>query len=503
MKYFQLIVYSFLLFALTINAQEHDSLAIKIVDKEDVLHVFSETVYSNPSNYLNYRKYSLTEFKFANENLNRKSNLLQEGSNQRLFDISANAYQKLDGNKAVWGQAKYKQGKRENVQWNESADYDKIFPYVVADSIGGDIKYEHYRFEGGYVQQVSDFNIGVSGYYQAQVEYRKIDPRPKNVSSIFGFKIGGSRNFHDKIYVGINLDLEKYTQKHRMSFYNPLGSPTIYQLSGLGNYNSLLKGKRKDAYFEGWTYGVGVQLYEPQNKTWFLTAEARWFDFEKLLPEFYDLQVGKIRDSEYKLSLGKLFIQDNVQWGFSIDGISKERVGTENLFMVQSTTNYVKIGDAERYKFQSKMARLKGLWKYTLHENVYSLMPFIEYNQVTERYKTPYSKTDVSYLTYGISGQWLHSFKNKSIFTSAINFTSQQISKDKAIFSFSDSNAINQMLIANYKYQTTSNWSTTLKLRYDFPIPDIINAFVGFDFNYQHYSLGNNNGYLGSIGITF
>ena len=106
-------------------------------------------------------------------------------------------------------------------------------------------------------------------------------------------------------------------------------------------------------------------------------------------------------------------------------------------------------------------------------------------------------------MTYGLQGQWLHTFKNNSILTTRANWAVSNVTQDNAHFSFSNSNAINQMLLDNYKFQTSDNWTTTLNLRYSFPIPEIINAFVGLDYSYQHYSLGNNNSLLGSIGILF
>jgi hypothetical protein len=38
--------------------------------------------------------------------------------------------------------------------WNENADYDVIYPYVAADSIGGDMKFENYTFSGGYAKSL-------------------------------------------------------------------------------------------------------------------------------------------------------------------------------------------------------------------------------------------------------------------------------------------------------------------------------------------------------------
>lgn len=492
-----------MLFTLVIKAQSGDSLALKIADKEAATRVFQQALFQNPANYLNFRTYSLTEFYFEQNSTNNEAHLVQYGQGQHSFTVGANAYHKQDTNKAMWGKAMYKQGKRENVQWNESADYDTVFPYVVADSVGGTIQYEHYRFEGGYTQRLDSYTIGISGYYQAQMEYRKVDPRPKNITAFFGFEIGGTKTFNNKIVLGLNAGMEKYTQKHRMSFYNPIGFPTIYQLSGMGNYNSLLKGKRKEAYYEGWTYQVNLQLYEAQKRNWFLTADIKHFAFEKLLPEFYDLQASTAKDTEYNLTIGKLFDYNQMTFGIRGDGFIKERLGTENVFINQSTTNYLKIAEFERYKYQEKTARFSGLWKYDKAIDTYSATPFIAVSQVIESYSTPFSKTAINYCTYGIHGQWLHTFKNNAIFTTNASWTATDITNEQARFNFGESNAINQMLIDNYRFQTTANWTAALQLRYHFPIPKISNAFLGFNYTYQQYRSDHNSGFEATMGITF
>lgn len=504
MKYFPKLATRFLLLCtLSVTAQNGDSIAVKITDKEDAVRIFYPSLFHNPANYMHYRKYNLTEFQVANSTANNNISLAQQGKEQRFFSVGANAYHKQDTNKAMWGNAMYKQGKRENVQWNESADYDKIFPYVVADSVGGAINYEHYRFEGGYVQQLGTYSVGISGFYQAQMEYRKIDPRPKNISAFFGLKLGGTKTFNDKVTLGIGGSIEKYTQKHAMHFYSPIGFPTIYQLSGMGNYNSLLKGKRKEAYYEGWTYGVNVELYETQKRSWFLSGSLQHFEFEKLLPEFYDLQTSVANDIEYNASVGKLFDYRHMTFGIRLDGSIRERRGTENLFVNQSSQNYLKIGEAERYLYQHKTMRINGLWQYIPSANVYSATPFIEFGQTIEQYKNPFSETAIHHVTYGMHGQWLHPFKNKSLLSTYAGWTTTSITKDKALFSFSDSNAINQMLLDNYRFQTSDYWTGTLKLRYDFPIPGIINAFTSLEYRYQKYSTDHNDHFFGTIGISF
>lgn len=505
MKHFRLVLCQLLLLSgVWTYGQQSDSLAIKIKDRQDVRYQFIEPIYANPSHYLDYRKYNLTSFSIAKQSSKNKTTLAQEGKNKENLYFSADAYHRLDENSAVWGSASYQQGKRKEVKWNESADYDLIFPYVVADSIGGDIKYEIYYVSGGYVQRLGNYNIGVSGYYDAKMEYRNIDPRPKNLSTRVGGTLGVSRVFNDKVTIGVNTSIEKYTQKHKMSFYSPTGFPVIYEMNGMGNFNNLLKGKRTEAYYDGWMYGVNVQVYDSKAKDWFVTVGTNVFSFEKLLPDFYDLQASKAKDVMYNFSSGKLFHIKDMQLGVRVEGMMKKRLGTENLFINESTNNYLKIGQDERYKYEEHKLRLSGIWKYETAYNTYSVQPYIGISQEIERYKKPYSKTDIQYTHLGADLQWLHSFMNKSILSVQSNVSMRQVSKEKAVFAYGNSNAINQMLVDNYAIQIADYWTGGMKVRYDFSLPSVIDVFIGGEYNYQHFQkYASNNSVVMSVGITF
>ncbi|MDM1519975.1 DUF6850 family outer membrane beta-barrel protein [Myroides odoratimimus] len=484
--------------------QQSDSLAIKVKEKQDVIRHFEEPIYVNPSHYLDYRKYSLTSFEIAKQNSKNETTLAQEGKNRDDLSFQAEAYHKLDKHSAVWGSATYQQGKRRDVMWNESADYDLIFPYVVADSVGGDIKYEDYHIEGGYAQRLGKYNIGISGFYKAKMEYRNIDPRPKNLSARLGGNIGVSRVFEELFTIGVNTSIEKYTQKHKMDFYSPTGFPVIYEMSGMGNFNNLLKGKRREAYYDGWRYGTSLQVYDTSQKKWFATVGMNIFSFEKLLPDFDDLQASKVKDIEHFFSVGKLFDIQATQLGVRLDGNMKTRKGTENLFVNVSATNYLKIGQEEQYKYENKNLRLSGVFKYETLNSVYSILPYIGITQEVERYKKPYSKTDIQYTYIGADLQWMYTFKDRSLLTVASNWKVRQTAKEKATFNYGNSNAINQMLLDNYAVQIAEYWEGSFKVRYDFALPKVIDVFVGGEYYFQNYKqFQNNSSVMMSLGITF
>lgn len=82
-----------------------------------------------------------------------------------VFDASA--YMPLKGVRAdatVWGDASYGNGWLRPDGTIESADYDIVRPYALADTVGGRMSAERYAFGGGYATR-GRLAWGVSGSY--------------------------------------------------------------------------------------------------------------------------------------------------------------------------------------------------------------------------------------------------------------------------------------------------------------------------------------------------
>ena len=111
---------------------------------------------------------------------------------------------KLSDRTRLWGNARYTTGKETGVVWNETADFELLYPYVMADSFGGDLSLQEYAFTGGYSGRAGKFTWGIEGSYRAALEYRNRDPRPKNIVSDLDFAGGGSVRL-GKYVVGISV----------------------------------------------------------------------------------------------------------------------------------------------------------------------------------------------------------------------------------------------------------------------------------------------------------
>ena len=148
------------------------------------LFAFGEKSYANPALQPYARQFSLSSLRLSGEYKNEKEAVIvQQGSGYRQGVFRAESYLHLNPRTTVWGHAGYRSGKIKSVCWNETSDFELLYPYIMADTAGGDLNTESYTFCGGYSRIYKHFSWGLSGDYRAMIEYRKTDPRPRNIVS--------------------------------------------------------------------------------------------------------------------------------------------------------------------------------------------------------------------------------------------------------------------------------------------------------------------------------
>lgn len=54
------------------------------------------------------------------------------------------------GKATLWGNAAYRNGTTRNVRFCETTDYPLLYPYLMADTVGGNTHGEYYHFMGGF-----------------------------------------------------------------------------------------------------------------------------------------------------------------------------------------------------------------------------------------------------------------------------------------------------------------------------------------------------------------
>lgn len=236
-------VVSFLLFLLSVAtawSQSPDSLSINgrtVLWNDQLMAIGNKSAmqYSSVAALLsplyNYSSAAVS-FDLRNES---KALLPENGDGLRQGSFDARTFRRLKANSAVKGSVSYRRAVKSNVLLNETADYELLRPYVLIDTVGGNLQHEQYSFDGAWMRHGERFVYSIGGSYKAVHEYRRVDPRPRDISSdfrvdaSFGLLLPGGSVSAFGAY-------RKYHQSQNVSFMSTVGANTaLFHATGLGN----------------------------------------------------------------------------------------------------------------------------------------------------------------------------------------------------------------------------------------------------------------------------
>lgn len=346
---------SFILVVATVSsfAQKGDTILIqkRAYERSAVRQNFIITPYLNPAlNYYCYSdSYSSLSISGDWDNESRALNA-QEGDGWGGFKVAADSYVRMSDASRIWGNAYYHNGERKNVQWNESADYELIYPYVMADTIGGDIKSETYFFEGGYAASHGRWTFGGEFSYRALLEYRDVDPRPRNSIADLQGKAGASYQFNKRYAVALSAEAHKYKQNGDITYYNELGVSKTFHLSGLGTSYTRFDGTRNTVRYQGHIFGAGLDLLPVKSDGgWTSSVSYQHAFYEKILPGANDLTLNELDEDRYQGEIAWTSATTrNHNWGIKANAEFRDRKGTEILYGDAVNSIYPQIATAQQ-----------------------------------------------------------------------------------------------------------------------------------------------------------
>lgn len=283
---------------------------------------------------------------------------LQEGSGETLGTIGAHSYMHLDKSNTVWGSASYTAGRFYDQSWSNSVDYLLLAPYVLGDSVGGDIQQRTYNIAGGWAAGKGKWAYGLQASYRAMIGHRSRDPRIKDIVSDLDITAGVSRILGNYI-AGLGGGVTIYHQDSDLDFYNPLNDINTYPLTGLGTYNQRFMGNNNKSSGHTLTSWHGAVTLLPRG-TKGLSANIA------LASTTASLQLRSFNN----ITLGKTSTLDMsgcLQWSQPIghalllfptlQGSLTSRSGQENLFGSAVSGSYELIGSRSIYRYNTLDAR--------------------------------------------------------------------------------------------------------------------------------------------------
>ena len=369
---------------------------------------------------------SAIEVSYNRTRLNRAIDA-QQGEGADALTACAESYMKYRTS-TLWGAASYSNGHKFNPVWNESSDLSLIYPYVVADSIGGNIKSETYSLAGGYADHTDSWAWGATISYVAGLSYRNVDPRPRNVSGRLDITAGGAWRIPSTDYrLGLSAGYMRYKQSGDIEFVNDLADNRIWHLTGLGTNYDRFSSQGYSHSYQGHRLSATVGLHPQSGRGLSLTGGVERFMFDHILTSLNNMPLQSADETIRQFEAAWLQPGDRHDLAAAIDFMTGNRQGTENIFGDAAAGIYPQIGALRMYRHSITQASLRLLWQYrSMRATMVALTPRIAFSRSRQSYADPYRLMVLSAVTAGLEVAARQNFgHNRSLHASlTADFTS-------------------------------------------------------------------------------
>ena len=350
-----------------------------------------------------YSSYSRAEGRF---DLRKEDNamVIQEGDGLIQGSFNAESFLTLDRNSAVSGNVSYERGQKKNVVWNETSDFDLLSPYVLLDSLGGNLQKEQYSFSGAYSKKGENLIWMLKGGYRALHEYRTIDPRPRNITSDMNVRGSVGHTFR-KYTLMAAAGYRRYQQSQGVEFVSPVGANTnLFHGTGLGNdfvrFEST--GTYSNTRYKGYGLDGGILLRSASgnidagmNGSFFSVTRHLTSQNEAPITVLYTRKVNAFAS-------WKIFTEKKFNAALIGDVTYRRKDGDENVIDNTHTGDYERLMALRMYANNDLDAVLKAVIRKSDDERRLTLEPFTRFAYESEKYMYPQSSTFVASITGGM-----------------------------------------------------------------------------------------------------
>lgn len=411
----------------------------------------------------------------------------QEGSGNKNLNFYSETYQHLSNGLTVWGDAHFKSIKQQNVSYNENLDYNKVYPYFVADTVGGDLKQESYHFGGGLAKSWSKWTLAGEGYLTANQGYRQVDPRPLNKSTDIELQGAVSRSIGGEYILSAAVDYEYYKQTSRLYFVSELGRPLILNMNGPAVYNNLLTGMGGSSssalgYYVNNTLAATLIL-KPRQSGFYAKGKVMQRTGEKFSNHTNE-SINFWTDEQLGIDAGYMHQQGSWYWRAIASWQVRRMMGADGLFTTETSSSsggYNKIADRSSYRYFSD--------RYAANFEVGDIAKWqaqlqVAYHKEQEQYISPYRNMEWSPLDISFSAQYFIKGK-KNHFTPSIQVAKRSINNQD--YSFSNVNfesGLGQLLMNNWEYRLVKPIFAQAQLLYLINLNNGMSPFVKINAGY-------------------
>lgn len=274
-------------------------------------------------------------------------------------------------NSFAWGSASYAYSKIAGIRFNESNDFDLVFPYVMGDTARAIPMDKHsYTFQAGAVQKLKSWLLSVSANYRACFSYRIQDPRPRNLSTFLEGHVGIGYEW-SRYALGFTAGVGRYKQNNSVAFLSDVGVSKEYHFTGLGSDYYRFRGDNTEIFYKGRAYSLALGV-TPSNKGrigFFFHSDWSLLATDRIVRPLNNLPLSSLQLHQFG---GKMGYQGEtstaLRWGVLLYTQGSIRLGAIHIFGSSVGGIYPKVKTENNYYATDLSYGAKAFFRTSLTE---------------------------------------------------------------------------------------------------------------------------------------
>lgn len=319
-----------------------------------------------------------------------------QGKDFRDLTIRANGYART-ARSTFFGKADFTFGEHKHVGWNTQRYPELYWPYLMADSTGGNYHYEQYNLMGAYSFRLRKVDLGVSGEYKGDFAFKQNDPRIENITTWLTLKAGAAYEYRKQLF-SVETEYTLHRQHTDVKHFRSGQFTGFFVEYGFGMFDYIhspvFNYTKQQQHIN--RFGTTLAYHSDPSKPLRINVGVKYSQDRMTTEEsIYKLNLYRALTHQLKVDYGMLWNNrwGGVVWRVAID--ADRRNGREYLFerYVSSTVDgvevydYKRIGHQDRYRLerldaQSDLKLSRYFRKYTL-----SVLASADYFSRNETYK--------------------------------------------------------------------------------------------------------------------
>lgn len=429
----------------------------------------------------------------------------QQGRGHALANVGVDTYLRMPTEAVVWGNASFTTGMIRDVKWCSTADFERLHPYIIGDSVGGNRSMRQYAFGGGYSGRFDRWTWGAEVNYLASIYYRDRDPRIKDVVSDLALKIGATYLVGGGYALGASVGLTVYNQDCDVDFYNPMNDIFEYAMTGLGSTYVRFNGTENPAY-DGIGYNATLQCLSTGDAGLKATVGYDYERIRQILRDNNHLTLTSLASHRLIGEVGYTATVGRVTIGAVAYASWLRKIGTEHLYGSGESNIYPEIGTRDQYYTDEVNAEIVvPIEMRPARRHRVTVLPKAGYLYSHEHYMRPSRDLEMCRYTPGVSVDYGYRISDKMLVGIALG-GEYGVSKaePRKLTGLDPRCAIGKMINHNFDMLTTDVSELHCEVTADRALGERLALSVVLKYDYRHHKgYGNTHCATASVGLKF